>query len=57
MSHLTNRTWTSDDLRRLKEMSESGTSAMRAAVALRRSITGIKVKAKQLGVRFPMIDI
>jgi len=49
MRHVTNRTWMPDDERRLKEMCKAGVSAMRAAVALRRSITSIKSRARELG--------
>jgi hypothetical protein len=42
-----------DDLRRLQEMAERGYSAPRAAVALRRSINGIKFQAKKIGCPFP----
>jgi hypothetical protein len=42
-----------DDIRRLREMSEGGVSAVRAAVALRRSIVSVKAKAKYFGFPFP----
>jgi hypothetical protein len=42
-----------DDIRRLRGMSEGGVSAVRAAVALRRSIVSVKAKAKTFGFRFP----
>jgi stalled ribosome rescue protein Dom34 len=53
MTHVTKRTWTPDDLRRLQEMAERGYSAARAAVALRRRIAGIKVQPKKIGCPFP----
>ncbi len=52
MKHVTSRTWKSDDELRVLEMSKSG-AAMRAAVALRRSVVSVKAKAKQLGAPFP----
>jgi hypothetical protein len=53
MTHVTNRTWMPDDLRRLQEMAERGISAARVAVALRRSINSIKIQAKKIGCPFP----
>jgi len=53
MKHVTSRTWMLDDERRLIEMSKNGVSAVRAAVALKRSIVSVKAKAKQLGAPFP----
>jgi hypothetical protein len=42
-----------DDERRLQEMVKQGVSAMRAAVAFKRSVVAVKTKAKQLGCPFP----
>jgi len=53
MKHVTNRTWTSEDLHRLEEMVRSGASAARASVAFRRSIVSVKTQAKKLGCPFP----
>src|SRR4051794_3640448 len=53
MKHVTNRTWTPDDLVYLGKMADQGVSAARAAVALRRSITAVKVQAKKIGHPFP----
>jgi hypothetical protein len=52
MKHVTNKTWTPDDLRRLRDMAGQGISAARAAVALRRTTTGVKVQAKKMGCPF-----
>lgn len=38
---------------RLKEMIESGASAQRIAVALKRPVDSIKTRARQLGKPFP----
>lgn len=51
--HVTNRTWTAQDLERLKQMVESGVSAQRASVAFRRSIVAVKAQAKKCGFPFP----
>jgi GcrA cell cycle regulator len=53
MSHVTNRTWTSADIERLKQLVASGVSAARAAVIFRRSIVSVKGQAKRLGFPFP----
>jgi len=53
MKHVTNRTWMPEDERRLIEMSKRGVSAVRAAVAFKRSIVSVKARAKQLGAPFP----
>lgn len=52
-THVTNRTWTEQDIVRLKEMVETGISAQRASVAFRRSIVAVKSQAKKCGFPFP----
>jgi len=52
-THVTNRTWTEQDIARLKEMVETGVSAQRASVAFRRSIVAVKAQAKKCGFPFP----
>lgn len=51
--HVTNRTWTAQDIERLKQMVETGVSAQRASVAFRRSIVAVKSQAKKCGFPFP----
>jgi hypothetical protein len=51
--HVTSRTWSAEDIQRLKTMVSSGVSAGRVSVALRRSIHSVKVKAKENGFPFP----
>lgn len=51
--HITNRTWTAQDIERLKQMVETGVSAQRAAVVFRRSIIAVKTQAKKCGFPFP----
>jgi hypothetical protein len=46
------RTWSNDDVEQLKVLVLSGASAIRAAVALRRTVAMTKLKAKKLGVPF-----
>lgn len=53
MRYVTSRTWMPEDERRLIEMVHKGVSAMRVAVAFKRSIVSVKSRAKQLGVPFP----
>lgn len=52
-THITSRTWTSEDIKRLEEMVRSGVSAVRASVAFRRSIIAVKSQAKKCGFPFP----
>ncbi|WP_424630258.1 hypothetical protein [Bradyrhizobium sp. SYSU BS000235] len=52
-AHLTNRTWTPQDIVRLKQMVETGVSAQRASVAFRRSLVAVKSQAKKCGFPFP----
>lgn len=53
MMHVTNRTWTAQDIERLKQMVETGVSAQRASVVVRRSIVAVKGQAKKCGFPFP----
>lgn len=52
-AHITNRTWTEQDIGRLKDMVETGVSAQRASVAFRRSVVAVKAQAKKCGFPFP----
>jgi hypothetical protein len=45
--------WSEEEVDRLKAMIESGASAQRASVALRRSLSAIKLKARDIGLPFP----
>ena len=45
--------WTEDDTCRLRQFVESGTSPLRAAAALGRSMTSVKNRARLLGTPFP----
>jgi hypothetical protein len=49
MAHPTKRSWTNDDIVRLIELAENGSSAMRAAAALNRRATVVTKKARELG--------
>jgi hypothetical protein len=57
MKHVTSRTWTADDLRRLQEMVAQGVSEARAAVALRRTTNAVKLQAKKMGCPFPDLRV
>jgi hypothetical protein len=47
------KVWTESDAERLRALIASGSSALRASVALKRSLSVIKLKARELGVPFP----
>jgi hypothetical protein len=44
--------WTEEECLRLKELHAAGASAMRAALAIKKSWNGVKAKARQLGFSF-----
>ena len=44
--------WTEQECLQLKELHAAGASAVRAAVALKKSPNGVKSKARQLGISF-----
>ncbi len=54
MTHMTNRSWTFEPAERLKESILSGTSPARTAVILKRTMSAMKVKGRQLGTPFPI---
>ena len=47
------KVWSESDAERLKALIASGASALRASVALKRSLSVTKQKARELGVPFP----
>lgn len=47
------RKWTDEDISRLIELAERGSSLMRAAGALNRNTASVQKMARQLGRRFP----
>ena len=47
------KVWTESDAERLRVLIASGSSALRASVALKRSLSVIKLKARELGAPFP----
>jgi len=47
------RKWTEEDINRLIELSEQGSSLVRAAGALNRNTASVQKMARQLGRRFP----
>jgi hypothetical protein len=53
MTHITTRTWRPEDLEKLRTLVESGVSPIRAAVHFKRTVVGVKAKAKQEGFPFP----
>jgi hypothetical protein len=48
----TKKAWSKDDVERLKALVASGASALRASVALKRSLPVTKLKARDLGIPF-----
>ena len=46
------KVWTESDAERLRALIASGSSALRASVALKRSLSVTKLKARELGVPF-----
>jgi hypothetical protein len=47
--------WGTEDVAKLKELVDSGASALRAAAALGRPITSVKRKAYDLGISLPSV--
>jgi GcrA cell cycle regulator len=47
--------WDTEDVAKLKELVDSGASALRAAAALGRPITSVKRKAYDLGISLPSV--
>jgi GcrA cell cycle regulator len=54
--HPISRPWTSDQVARLEMLIASGASAVRTAAALKRPITSVRVKARELGKSFPTLN-
>jgi hypothetical protein len=46
--------WHDQEIDRLKALVASGVSALRASVALKRSVVQVKKKARELGFPFPL---
>ncbi len=53
MTHITSRSWTDDDLMRLKTLVSEKATPLRAAAILKRSMISVQVKARELGAPFP----
>lgn len=47
--------WDTEDIAKLKELVDSGASALRAAAALGRPLTSVKRKANDLGISLPSV--
>lgn len=45
--------WDTEDIARLKELVDSGATALRAAAALGRPVPSVKKKARELGTPLP----
>ena len=46
--------WTKDDVEKLQQLISSGASEKKIATALSRQILAVRVKAKRLGIPFPV---
>ena len=55
MVRISSRTWTSAQIEDLSALIAAGSTAANAAVALRRSVTVVRAKARNLGTPFQMI--
>ena len=51
-ARLTSVSWTPADLDKLAGLARSGVTAVRASVILKRKITAVQTKARELGVPF-----
>jgi GcrA cell cycle regulator len=51
-----NRSWTDDEIQKLRDMVAKGASALRTGVVLKRSTHTVKLKALALGIRFPAVQ-
>jgi hypothetical protein len=51
--HANSRSWTPEQILRLKALVSQGVSPNRASVALKRPVSSIRVKARELGKPFP----
>jgi hypothetical protein len=47
--------WTPADLEKLNKLLDDGASAVRAAAALKRKTTAVRMKARELGKSFPTV--
>lgn len=56
MPHITSRSWTPEDIEKLKLLVRSGASPMRAGVALKRKAVAVQVKARSLGLTFRRLN-
>ena len=45
--------WTDEELERLKQLASRGVSLLRACVAMRRSKSSLRLKARLIGMPFP----
>jgi hypothetical protein len=50
------RSWTDEDIQKLREMVAKGATALRTGVVLKRSTNTVKLKAYALGLRFPRVQ-
>lgn len=53
MKHPTSRSWTPDDIEKLRHFVETGVSPARAAAHFKRSMVSVQARARQEGFPFP----
>lgn len=51
MPHVTNRSWTEQDIARVQQMAAEGASILRAAAALKRKTTSVAKVARRHGIK------
>jgi hypothetical protein len=50
---MTSKRWTDTDIKHLKALLADGSSAIRASVALKRTLKSVQLQARKLGTPFP----
>lgn len=55
MTRMTSKSWTEDDIARLAQLSNDGATVIRAAAALNRKMSSVKIFARRHGL--PLIEI
>jgi hypothetical protein len=51
-THVTSRSWTDEQIERLRELVVSGASAYRAAAALGKTVGAVQTRARAMGIPF-----
>jgi hypothetical protein len=51
-----NRSWTDEEVQKLRDMAAKGASPERIGIAIKRTTRTVKLKARQFGIRFPRVQ-